>query len=407
MSEILQVKKAASHIDDITSLQYHTYTPYSSSFNNNDEIRITIQSQDLYIQPSDSYLYIEFAIAKRDGTPFNNNEAFFTNSFTTHMFSEMRYELNGYEIDRCKSPGITSYLKRVLASKSFDKASYELLSYKSYTSVQTGTYRMMIPLRFIFGFCDDYNKVILNSKHELILVRSRSNLNMYQARNDMLLCVVNKVQWKIPHITLSDHAKLQMMKTIQHKDEIPLTYRSWDLYELPTLPQTTRHSWNVKTTTQVTKPRYVVVAFQTNRNMIADQDATAFDHCNISDIKVHMNNERYPYDDMNLNFVEGNYLELFNMFTKIQQTYYNETSNFNPVTMNLNQDVNIDSFGMNPIFVFDCSRSDERIKNGMVDVRIEMETRINFHPNTAAYCLIIHDNLVRYSPFTGHVIRDI
>lgn len=408
MSEILQVKKTIGQIDDITNLQYHTYTPYTSSFDNNDEIRITIQSQDLYVQPSESYLYIEFVIAKEGATSFVDNEAVFAYAFTTHMFSEMRYELNGFEIDRCKSPGITSALKTNLACKSFDKPSYELLTYKSRTSVTAGTYRMMIPLRFIFGFCDDYNKVILNSKHELILIRSRSNLNMYHTTtNANLQCTINKIQWKIPHVMLSDQAKLQMLKTIQRKDDILLTYRSWDLYELPAIPQTTRHSWAVKTTTQVSKPRYVIVAFQTNRKENKALDASIYDNCNISEVKLYLNNDRYPYDDMNLQFTGVNCHELYHMYAKVQQSYYNGTSNFNPAIMTMNADMNINGFMNSPMFVFDCSRSDERIKNSMVDVRIDISTRERFPADTTAYCIIIHDNIVRYSPFSSIVVRDI
>lgn len=36
---------------------------------------------------------------------------------------------------------------------------------------------VMIPLKIWFGFCDDYKKLILNCRHELILSRARSNLN--------------------------------------------------------------------------------------------------------------------------------------------------------------------------------------------------------------------------------------
>lgn len=399
MSEILQVKKAVSRIDDITSVQFHTYTPYTTSFNNNDEIRITIQSQDLYVQPSESYLYIEFSAVGLNGEAISER-AFFTHALTTHMFSEMRYELNGFEIDRCKSPGITSLLKTMVSCKSFDKGAFGLLTCNSNARVMATTYCMLLPLRFVFGFCDDYNKIVLNSKHELILVRSRSNVGLYRSNTDHVQFTINKIQWKIPHVMLNDQAKLSMLKTVERREEIPLSFRSWDLYELPRVPETTRSSWNVKTTTQLTKPRYVIVAFQTNRNQIVE-DPAMFDNCNVSDIKLYLNNERYPYDDLNLHFGQNDYHELFNMWSKVQQTYYNGTSNYNPA------DISVTNFGATPIFVFDCSRSDESVKNSMVDVRIEMEARENFPANTTAYCLIIHDNLIRYSPSTSIVTRDI
>lgn len=396
---ILQIKSPVAREDKITDLQYHTYTPYTTSFNNNDEIRIAIQSQDLYTLPSESYLYIEFTTTPRaQGVAVGG---VYTANFIGHLFSEMRYEINGFEVDRCKSPGITSQLKCMVALKFSDKKSFDIYTLNGATAVQAGTYQMMLPLRFVFGFCDDYNKIILNSKHELILVRNRSDVNLYTSAQDTTLFTVNKIHWKIQHVSLSDAAKLSMLKTLGRNDDIPLAYRSWDLYELPALPQTTRHNWSVKTTAQLSKPRYVVVAFQTNRNYIVARDVSLFDHCNISDVKLYLNNERYPYDNLNLNFNQSTYHELFHMFSKIQQSYYNNTSANNAL------DISFAQFLERPVFTFDCSRSDEAIKTGMVDVRIEIQARANIPANTSAYCLIIHDNLVWYSPFSSIVHRNI
>lgn len=400
-NDIIQVKSPIVQGDDIIGQEYHTYTPYTTSFNNNDEVHITIQSQDLYVLPSQSYLYIEFSVSRGDGVPLGNEEAGFTFLYPLHLFSEMRYELNGFEIDRCKKPGITSTMKMLTAMKNEDKLAFKLLENYSNCAMSTRTYYAIVPLRFLFGFCDDYNKIILNSKHELILVRSRVNNNAYIATVDNNLQInVSKIQWKVPHVSLSDRAKLSMLKTISRNDDLFLTYRSWDLYEVPVLPTTTRHSWSVKTTSQVTKPRFVVVSFQTNRNQISANDASAYDHCNISNMKLYLNNERFPYDDLDLNFAANNYHELYNMYSRSQLTYYNGTSWPNPSSLDYN------GFVLRPMFVFDCSKSEENIKPGMVDVRLEFEARSNIAANTSAHCLIIHDNLVRYSPFTSMVQRE-
>lgn len=401
-SNILKIKDAIKRDENITGQQYHTYTPYTTSFNYNDEIRIAIQSQDLYVLPSESYLSIEFTTAVRPGIQIvEGQNPQLTYNFMSHLFSEMRYELNSCEIDRCKKPGITSLLRCMIATKLSDKHIYEVYSVNSLTNVQIKTYRAIVPLRFIFGFCDDNSKIVLNCKHELILVRSGTDLNAFQAPTDCVAFTINKIHWKVQHISLSDQAKLTMLKTLNRNESIPIAFRSYDLYELPVLPQTTRHNWTVKTTTQITKPRYIVVAFQTNRNQVVTRDAALFDNCNVSDIKVYLNNDRYPYDSLNLNFNEGHYQELYHMLVKIQQSYYSGTSAFNPL------DVTFENFANRPIFAFDCSRSDESVKNGMVDVRIEMEARANFPDNTSAFCLIIHDNLVRYSPFSSIVHRDV
>lgn len=400
-SSILQIKKLADHNDYITSHQYHTYTPYTPSYNHNDEVRIAIQSQDLYVLPSDSYLHIEFTVQRRAGVPEAQAiEANFTQMFVSQLFSEMRYELNGVEIDRCRLPGITSLMKCLVSTKLTDKSFLRLYLLNGTQRTAFQTYRMILPLRFVFGFCDDFNKIILNSKHELILVRSRSDLNCFVSATDTINFRVDKIHWKMPHIALSDTAKLSLLKTLDRKDDIPIAFRSWDLYELPVIPATTKHNWSVKTTTQLTKPRYVIVAFQTNRNFVVNSDISGFDHCNISDVKLYINNERYPYDNLNLNFGENSYHEMYLMYMKAQQSYYNGTAAFNSM------ELTFADFSTHPLFVFDCSRSDESIKLGMVDVRIEIHARENIVAQTSAYCLIIHDNLISYSPFSSIVHRE-
>lgn len=398
-NSILQIKNPVAREDNITNIQYHTYTPYTSSYNNNDEVRIVIQAQDLYVLPSESYLHIEFTIAPTvPGAAVNGT---FAHNFISHLFSELRYEINGFEIDRCKSPGVTSQLKCMLATKLSDITSYQLYTLNSESAMNAGIFRMILPLRFVFGFCDDYNKIILNSKHELILVRNRSDINAYVAAEANVNFTVNKIHWKIQHVSLSDATKLVMLKTLDRNDDIPLAYRSWDLYELPMIPQSTRHNWSVKTTTQMSKPRYVVVGFQTNKNYVVAGNVSRFDNCNISDVKLYMNNERYPYDNLNLIFGENSFHELYHMFQNIQHSYYNNTASYNPFA------ITFADFAASPLFAFDCSRSDETVKTGMVDVRLEILARVNIPANTSAFCLIIHDNLVWYSPFSSLVHRDV
>lgn len=162
-AEILQIKRPNRRQDDIVSHQYHTYAPYSTSFNNNDEIRITIQLQDLYVQPSESYLLIEFTAGRAADAVIPANATTYAKYFMTHLFSEMRYELNGFEINRSKSPAITSLLKTMIACKEEDSQLMSLFDLYEGHQVAAGAITMILPLRFVFGFCDDFKKIVLNS----------------------------------------------------------------------------------------------------------------------------------------------------------------------------------------------------------------------------------------------------
>lgn len=410
MSDILSIGEPIKQDTSILKKEYHTYTPYTQSFGNNDEIRIAIQSHDLYVLPSESYIILEAtitfsaaAVAALAAPVVAGQErphATFSPNFSKYLFSDIRYELNGVEIDRCKNPGITSSIKRACASR-FDNFDRFITMFENLDVIRR-TYRFIIPLNTIFGLADDYNKIILNAKHELILTRSRNDSNAFtgNVNENFINLNISKVHWKIPHIQLSDHAKLRMLRYLERKRTISIPFRSWELYEIPQLPAATKHIWSVKTTTSLGKPRYVFLGFQTNRNGRFNVGASEFDHCNVSDIKLYLNNDVYPYNNFDSNFGEFNYQEVYMNQLQIQQSYYPQFPRNQFMEMYPN-------FVNRALFTFDCSRGDDSLLNSTVDVRIEINTRQNIPPNTSAYCVLIHDNIVTYSPFDGVVNKDI
>jgi len=62
------------------------------SYENNDEIRIAIQNQDLYVFPSESFLHIQGHITKLDDKI--KTTIALLNNCMAYIFSEIRYELN-------------------------------------------------------------------------------------------------------------------------------------------------------------------------------------------------------------------------------------------------------------------------------------------------------------------------
>lgn len=132
--EILDLRAPVEYNESITNIEYHAYNPYTNSFNHSDEIRIVIQNQDLYILPHKSYLYIEGTVELNQPLPAadgadhaainaanaNRVPPNFVNNAAAFLFDEMRYELNGFEIDKCKNMGITSTLKGYISFRPHD-----------------------------------------------------------------------------------------------------------------------------------------------------------------------------------------------------------------------------------------------------------------------------------------------
>jgi len=391
MSEIINILERPLVDESITKKEYHSYVPYLKSFGNNDEIRISIQNQDLYVLPSESFLYIDGTVSVGAGKPTTNVK--FNLNCMAHFFDEIRYELNGIEIDRTRQVGVATTLKNFVSLNTnesdmlenagwwFDESHLQAKDYFNYC----------IPLKMLLGFAEDYKKIILNSKHELILLRSKSDANVayssVDAENKALELKILNIVWKVPHIQVADTTKLQLFKTIKSSQPLTLSFRNWDCHFNPALTNGTSHFWSVKMAPQNERPRFIILAFFKGNE---------FTHCNLTDIKVHLNSESFPYDDLNLEFKHERYALLYEMYAKFQESYYMR----DPQPL-----IGRNYFKSYPIIVIDVTHQNEQVKAGPIDVRLQFKTSENMPAGITAYCMLIYDRLIQYTPLTGEVTK--
>lgn len=257
-----------------------------------------------------------------------------------------------------------------------------------------GHFCVCIPLSTIFGFAEDYKKIIVHARQKLILRRSNSDENCYQTTGAAEACniKITHISWYIPFVVPGDLEKLELQRLVDQKKWIQIPYRSWELFEYTLLPQTSSHTWSIKSYTQLEKPRFVIVGFQTERKDNVQKSASEFDTCKITDMKLFINEERYPYNNMNINFSINHFITLYRSFIEFRESYYGDPT--------LEPYLTPESFKSKaPLFVIDCSRQYDRTKTGVVDFRLEFTSSANIDPNTRAFALVIHDKLVEYNPF--------
>ncbi|KAL6417159.1 hypothetical protein ACFW04_014664 [Cataglyphis niger] len=125
------------------------------------------------------------------------------------MFDEIRYELDGVEIDRNRNAGITSTLMNYITISS-DRT----VIMRNAGWYATGYFNFCVPLYMLLGFFEDYKRVVVNVRHELILIRSRNNCLI---GNLALEPVINifKIQWRMPHAILYEVNKLSMLHALE------------------------------------------------------------------------------------------------------------------------------------------------------------------------------------------------
>ncbi|XP_073986080.1 uncharacterized protein [Rhodnius prolixus] len=406
MEEILNVdKKKVSFEERITDFEFQSHQPYNQSLDNSDEIIIAVQQQDIYTVPSKSFLYIQGQLVQEGVASIDPSVLGLVRNGFLFLFVEIKYQLNGVLIDHVRNPGTVSTLKSY-ASLSPDQAlGLEMSGWMmpgEYVKLvdEKGNFDACIPLDIVMGFFEDYNQIILQGKHELILHRSRTDNDCIRVLGDhtnvKASIKLKSIQWKMPYVKVSDEQRLTFLNLVDKGKTVHMAFRSWDLVEYPSLPVTKKHTWVVKTTTNLEKPRYVIIAFQTNKKNNVQSDMSQFNHCNTSNVKLHLNSEVYPYDDLNIDFSK-NHFTIYHMYQKFQMSYYAKENE--PI---LSKEQFRDEA---PIIVIDCSRQSEAIRSSSVDIRIELEASETFKPVTTAYALILHDALVEYNPLTGLVRR--
>ncbi|KAL6418632.1 hypothetical protein ACFW04_011920 [Cataglyphis niger] len=164
MTDILNIGGEPVFDDRIVKIETHTYNPYANTkFEHSDEIRIPIQQQDLYTLLYESFLYIEGKLMLNK--PAEGFDVTLGNNCIAFMF----------DIDRNRNVGLTSTLKNYVTISSDRTVIMRNAGWDAQTNAN-GYFNFYIPLYTLLEFCEDYKRVVINARHELILIRSTTTI---------------------------------------------------------------------------------------------------------------------------------------------------------------------------------------------------------------------------------------
>ena len=111
---ILRIKESFGTDESIRRYEYLEYQPITgTSLNTTGEIRVIIESQDEFFHPPQAYLLLEGQLVKSaDGSVYGNEDKVtLVNNGLMFLFSNIRYELSGREIESVNYPGHATTMK--------------------------------------------------------------------------------------------------------------------------------------------------------------------------------------------------------------------------------------------------------------------------------------------------------
>ena len=430
MNSILRITEPILKDDSIDKYEEIEYEPVAGTNLNSSgqDIRLTIETQDIFTHPSESYLIIEGRLLRDNNNSYGNNDLItLTNNGIMHLFKRIRYDLSGQEIENIMNVGqATTMLSLLKYPDDFSKSKgLNQLWYKDTTNAAVldpadanfnagfkirhdyiivksqprGSFSFRIPLKYIFGFCEDYDKVVYGLKHNLTLTRDNDNNAIFKSDavdgggNDVVAdgkVILSKISWFMPHVTPADKDKMELYKIIERKEKIPVGYRMIQC-DSASIPQALMFSWRLSVKSSPEVPRFIIVGFQTGKSNDQKQNPSLFNNVNVSNIYVMLNSMRYPTADYNISFLGQKYSRVYGDAAEFRSKFFNMDELLSSPNINPSEYRNL-----YPLFLFDVSKQSEKLKYSTTDIQIKMHFSANVPANTQAYAVIISDRLINF-----------
>ena len=439
MADILQITEDIPVDDSIYEYEYKEYNPITGKDLNRGSIVLTIESQDIYKHPAESFLIIDGQLIKATGAVYANNEyVTLINNAMMYLFSDVRYHLASHEIEVLQNPGhATTILGLLKYPDDFNKSQglnqlwlpdtyngrgfidvnnddnilnqgFKLRhDYIIASSNPRGTFSFKIPLKHFLGFCEDYKKILYGMQQRLTLTRTNNNnaiLRGYQLNQanaeifyDEGRIRIDKIRWFMPHVIPSDAYRLQLDKIIEKKEKIPVGYRMLQCDNIQVPENQKEFTWRLGVKSSPDIPRFIIVGFQSGKNNTQQGNPAIFDHLFVRNIYVTLNAKRYPDTDYDTDFTKNQYSRIYGDAALFRKKFYNMDELISNSGINPKNYKNIF-----PLYLFDVSKQSEKLKTSVSDIHIKASFNANpvggNNPpaNTLAYAVIISDRLFHF-----------
>jgi hypothetical protein len=280
-----------------TSIERYEFIEYvqneSSHIGPNAEIRFNVSAKDAYIHPHGSFLQIEGEVVVEAG----KKDPDLDQNFVLGLFENMRYEINHVEIDNVRKPALTCMVKALLTLRPGERNTVSDLTgmFQKERLVHNKHFLTIIPLTALFGFADDYDKLMWGSTHQLILLRSGSDARaLHSTTGGEGKIHLKSITWKVPHVKPNMLEDAMLTKQyMNNKTVIPIVYRQYRLQEFPDIGRSLELIWDMATDKREETASLCVLFFQTDRNQIK-QHSCQLDDAAVKSFYAELNGRAYP-----------------------------------------------------------------------------------------------------------------
>ena len=430
MADILQITEDIPVDDSIYEYEYKEYNPIAGTDVNRGSIVITIEAQDIYTHPAESYLIVEGELKKTNNNNYEDADNItLINNGIMYLFSDVRYHLASHEREVLQNPGHASTMLGMLkypddfykahglnqlwfkddnlepnqeTNTGFKKRHEYIIKSPN----PKGSFSFEIPLKHFLGFCEDYKKILYGMQQRLTLTRTGDNNAIFKGTktvNNVVNIIdegkihIKRIRWFMPHVIPSDAYQLQLDKIIEKKEKIPVGYRMLQCDSIQVPENQKPFSWRLGVKSSPDIPRFIIVGFQSGKFNLQTQNPAIFDNLNVRNIYVTLNAKRYPDTDYENDFNKNEYSRIYGDAATFRKKFFN----MDELISNCGIDP-IEFKKFYPLYVFDVTKQSEKLKTSVSDIHIKasfgdgLAGANNPPANTMAYAVIISDRLFHF-----------
>ena len=389
------------------STEGYKYTIYypnqGSDLNGFSDLRIHVQGKDYYYHPANAYLTIKGQLVqKANGEPYAGTEDItMINNGILYLFSKLTFRIGGRDVEDVDAPGqTTSMILHTLHTSDIAKSQglsmcwypdsdttctttnvgYAARKAFLFTSPTTkGKFTFLIPLKYVFGICSDYDRVIYGYDLGLSMVRQDDYHALHKKANaaasnvDVPLGKVNlhTVTLHMPIVSPTIATKMKLSELIKTKIPVSINYRERRGQSIDIPVGNTTFDWQFSTISLPKRPKFLFVGFQDQKETNQTENYGLFKNANISRICVSVNNTQIRlHKEHPANFAEMDFSEFYRSFMGVRQNLFgiDDRINQSHISPSLYRDVYT-------IYALDLSKHREEITEQTVSTTLHVHFR--------------------------------
>lgn len=399
----------------IVKSEFRTVMPVSElNFNSTNNYTIfKLDHGDAFYNSRIMYHIRGNVVKKSDGAAYPERSTIqLVDNFPAFLFSRIELKKHNTLIDSVDFPGITSTVKGMLSYSENQRKCLDGCGFVS-KYMGGGQFEALGTLGHLgLGFFDHLRHPMFKGGFEITFTRAEDNdaLFRWKSAGDAAATepaegkvVIESFVLRVPLVEYASTAKIQLLDALKHlsdKNELVYHFYQWQCIDRKGVFGSTFSFDITGVYRNVYNPAFIIIALHTDRNNNQKKNPSQFDHCNVKNVAVKINGERYPQELQNLDITNKRYAVLYEQFLAFRSV------NFKDNNVLLDTTTFIEKW---PLFVIDTHLHPANTDRSRSDIMVELDfaTPISSpqaNSGTTAYVVVVSETHFAYD-ITRNMIR--